>query len=98
MNWKIGTKLVCVNDTRWTISEKPKPVYGEIVTYDGHESESFVYLKEYKGKGDTIDGRICFRYECFRPLLGQSAKSELVSSFTEVTETSDLPIKQPENV
>jgi len=78
----------------------PSPKKGDIVTYDGYSAVfDGIYLKEYDYRDTGIfmgDGRPVFHPDFFRPLLGDSAKSELVSSFKDVTETSDIPIQIPE--
>jgi hypothetical protein len=93
MNWKIGQKLVCI-DNSTSVYGIPKPKNGEIVTYDGHGIYGGFYLLEYAEQYPNIfkGGRAEFGYDRFRPLIGESAKSELVSSFKEVTETSDCPM------
>lgn len=96
MNWKIGQKLVCIEDD-WTygIAGISAPKLGDIITFDGFVDcyeGLFLFLKEYNIKARTHNGRKSYRASFFRPLLGESAVSELVSSFKEVTETSDCPM------
>ena len=89
MNWKIGKKLVCI-DTNWVHGYSPIKI-GDVVTtastpylFDG---EWAVWIKEDMNCP-------CYAWH-FRPLLGESAKSELINSFKEITETSDMPIREP---
>lgn len=100
MNWKIGQKLVYIGiGMRNIIGQAYGPKNGEIVTYDGpsiHIPHRHIYLVEYKNI--FYAARASFACEYFRPILGDSAKDELIASFTEVTETSDLPIKSPQTV
>jgi hypothetical protein len=88
MNWKIGQKLVCIHEGDWFVGVGPKK--DEIVTVLGFGVGAFtgrelVFFEEYSDENGYMP-------EFFRPLLGESAKSELVSSFKEVTETSDAPM------
>ena len=99
MNWKIGQKLICVGSGKWQNDWGEKcggPKHGEIVTYEGPAPHVGIYLEEYKGTDRGV--RECWNPSLFRHLLSQSATSELISSFTEVTETSDLPIRSPQPV
>lgn len=94
MNWKIGQKLVSLKDVKSHLNGRG-PSKGDIVTYDGIDPFGFVYLKEHNFL--NINGvRYAVGAHTVRPLLGDSAKSELISSFKEVTETSDCPIRQPQ--
>ena len=95
MNWKIGQKLVCIQNTpkSWDYA---CPVKGEIVTCDGFDGNGMVYLVEYAALHPVGKFRFAMATFLLRPILGESAKSELVSSFKEVTETSDLPISVPQ--
>ena len=98
MNWKIWQKLVSLIDNNSPVrSNTPKK--GEIVTFDGMDSRpglhDYCFMREYKEE-IPVYGRFSVHVSMVRPLIGQDATSKLVSSFTEVTETSDLPIKQPE--
>lgn len=95
--YKAGQKLVCIASGRWQNDwgeECSGPKNGEIVTYEGPAPYYGIYLVEYRGSKMGI--RECWNPSLFRPLLGDSAKDELISSFKEVTETSDLPIKTPQ--
>lgn len=89
MNWKIGQKLVCIQDD-WDPWFTGKVRKGDIVTYDGPGVFGHFKIRE---EFDTF-----YHSDRFRPMLGDSAKQELISSFTEVTETSDLPIRSPQPV
>lgn len=98
MNYKKGQKLVRVDNIRSETTSCPIIRLGEVVTFNGYAPEkpnTHIFLFEYP---TTVCGNFvaAFRAVNFRPLLGDSAKSELISSFTEVTETSDCPIKQPQ--
>ena len=98
MNWKIGQKLVYIdNGMKWSFGQGNEPKIGEIVTIYSigivpGTLQIIGYLTDPKGIKQH------FSFNNFRPLLGQSAKSELVSSFPEVIETSDLPIRSPQPV
>ncbi len=95
--WKVGQKLVCIGSGKWRNDwgeEGSGPRNGEIVTYEGPAPYSGIYLVEYRGSKRGV--RECWHPSLFRPILGNDAKSELINSFKEVTETSDMPIKQPE--
>ena len=97
MNWKIGQKLVSLKNQKELTRYGIGPIKGEVVTYDGHCPDGYVYLKEYNIL--NANGiRFAVGERTVQPTLGQSVKSELVSSFTEVTETSDLPIRSPQPV
>ena len=94
MNWKIGQKLVCMIDygnSNPATQGKPVPKKDEIVIFDGSAYTQSLYLADQYNYF-AWDGRVCFQAKFFRPLIGESAKSELVSSFKEVTETSDCPM------
>lgn len=97
MNWKIGQKLVCIKKG-WigTLTGNTSfcPKYGEVcVVVDVRANDGYLLILGYEYEQGY---RSWYNPIGFRPLIGESAKSELISSFTEVTETSDLPIKQPE--
>jgi len=102
MNWKIGQKLVCIEDNSVVaiMLGLRVPKKDEIVTYDGETGMmDTIFLVEYnythlgfKNPGSRFN----MARHCFRPILGQSATAELVSSFIEITETSDLPIRSPQ--
>jgi len=89
MNWKIGQKLVCINDA-WVPKFDYQPKKGDVLTFDGYSGKhDWIYTKEiFMDCGTKWAATASF----FRPLIGESAKSELVSSFKEVTETSDCPM------
>ena len=90
MNWKIGQKLVCVESSNGSSYFHVK--CDDIVTFNGYGFEyprHIVKLLE-ADPGDRFLERM------FRPLLGDSAKAELISSFTEIKEGSDLPIRTPQ--
>lgn len=99
MNWKIGQKVVCVKRGLWLRTvvnigyDDFGPKYGEICEIVGIASPC-LYIKGYPICPVT-GMKARFHEKQFRPLLGDSAKDELISSFKEVTETSDLPIKNP---
>ena len=96
MNWKIGQKLVVVKHIDHGVPNQRFPNKDEVVTFDGLDASGvFVYLIEYNYL-NNVGVRIGWKTRCFRPLLGQSATAELVSSFIEITETSDLPIRSPQ--
>lgn len=94
MNWKIGQKLVSLYGG--SLAPEHEPEEDQIVTFDGCGIYGGIYLYEYNHTSPYHVGRIEFWASYFRPLLGESAKSELLASFTEVTETSDLPIRVPQ--
>lgn len=96
MNWKIGQTVICVKKGLWYCHETK--------LYTSHGPK---YGENYKIIGITpvYYGLILEGYELvhqgydssrFRPLLGDSAKAELISSFTEIKEGSDLPIRMPQ--
>lgn len=97
MNWKIGQKLVCighVGNNDYIVC----PDINEVVTCSSFKDDplgvAHVGLVEY-----PISKRGFKQYfnTCnYRPLLGESARTELISSFVEVTETSDCPINVPQ--
>jgi hypothetical protein len=98
MNWKIGQKVVCINQGLWKNKKfgyhNKGPKYGEVCEISAF-IDGYLLLIGYEDvHGD--DFTATFSPTHFRPLLGKSAKSELVSSFKEVTETSDLPISVPQ--
>lgn len=95
MNWKIGQKLVYIGMETSPSAYGPKQ--NDIVTFDGLDEDGWTLLVEYAGINPSIPSeRTAYRTSTFRPLLGQSATAELVSSFIEITETSDLPIRSPQ--
>ena len=100
MNWKIGQKLVSLIDND-SPARSNTPKKGEIVTFDGMDSRpglhGYCFMREYKEE-IPVYGRFSVHISTVRPLIEPEAKSELVSSFTEVTETSDLPIRSPQPV
>lgn len=96
MNWKIGQKVVCIEGGTWGNRHTLEPngigpEKNEIVTVSAFDKDGFLHLDEYPPI-------YAFDPSYFRPLLGQSAKDELISSFKEVTETSDMPIRKTETV
>ncbi len=97
MNWKIGQKLVCIGH-RGGNKYVSGPDINEVVTISSFKDDKLgvphVGLVEYP---ISLRGWIqYFKTENFRPLLGDSARTELISSFVEVTETSDCPINVPQ--
>jgi hypothetical protein len=99
MNWKIGQKLVCIRDDwrYYGVLMNNGPKYMEVVIYDDRKDGEFIYLLGYNFISPSGVGRIGFRSTYFRPLIGPSAKDELLSKEF-VKETSDLPIQIPETV
>lgn len=100
MSWKIGQKLVCVDDTQF-LWPNIAPKKGEVVTYDAGDEVirgyDVFFLKEYNYR--TPSGyRIMFAKFLFVPVNNASAKSELIEKFVEVEEKSDCPIQVPETV
>lgn len=94
-NWKIGQKLVCIDPSGFQCKEID-PKLGEIVTFDGLSPYGYgsIFLKEYTRY--HIDARVAFMPFRFRPLQGEPAKAELLSSFREVVESPDCPINVPQ--
>lgn len=94
-NWKIGQKLVMVENCpkSW---DYPCPVKGDIVTFDGNEHYGLIYLAEYINLHPVHGFRFAINPCFFRPLQGESAKAELLSSFREVVEAPDCPINVPQ--
>lgn len=95
--FKVGQKLVYVDNGKdWELGTGISPKIGEIVTI---HSFCEVYAGYLNIVGYIYDKRgypQSFGDTNFRPLLGALAKSELINSFKEVTETSDCPINVPE--
>ena len=99
---KAGDKLICTKQGAWRASEltthrvltRNGPEFREEVVVDGVLGE-YLYLVGYDAV-NKYGARECYLSKHFRPLLGQSATAELVSSFIEITETSDLPIRSPQ--
>jgi len=97
MNFKVGQKLVCIQDypnKHEKTQGMPMPKKDQIVSVFSIRYGRLTFV-EFQLKSD--DGRIIvFAPNFFRPLLGDSARSELISSFIEVVETSDCPIQTPQ--
>lgn len=93
MNFKIGQKLIVVDDSNPTYPHI-MPKKGTIVTYDGvGHTLGGIFLKEYTQK--AVFQRACYWAWRFRPLINISAIDELINTQT-VKETSDYPIQIPE--
>jgi len=94
MNWKIGQKLVSLQNQKELTVHGIGPSKDEVVTFDGVDGSGYVLLSEYNIP-NAYGQRFAVAAHTVRPLLGDSAKSELINSFKEVTETSDCPINEP---
>lgn len=96
--WKVGQKLVYIDATKRTNPHFSGTLtYGDICTVEGYHPASSKHIIVHEDQSTSVSGsRAGYPVEDFRPLLGDSAKAELISSFKEVTETSDLPIKTPQ--
>ncbi len=96
MNFKVGHDVICIKNGLWYDFPTKSyttygPKYGEKCKIIGITSAfGGLILDGYEG---TYNGYDSIR---FRPLLGDSARAELISSFVEVTETSDCPINVPQ--
>ena len=77
MNWKIGQKLVCI-DNGFQL-EHPIVIKGEIYTFDGLSTEwqGYIRLKEMPG--------MCYRSKLFRPIvdIGDEVEQYIKSKITE---------------
>lgn len=97
-NWKIGQKLVFIGCNGYCGYPNLLPKKNQIVTISGFSENGNIELEEfnipnpYSEKGD----RIAYYHHNFRPLQGEPAKSELLSSFREVVESPDCPINVPQ--
>ena len=97
MNWKIGQKLVYIGCGGFCGFPHLLPKKGEVVTVCGVTKLGNLELIEYDIKNPYHpERRIAYCPKWFRPLLGESARTELIISFVEVTETSDCPINVPQ--
>lgn len=95
-NWKIGQKLVCIDDSHFT-DKSNAPQEGDIVTFDGYAQGidlGGIYLVGYTKIFRS--NRVAYLPKRFRPLQGEPAKAELLSSFREVVESADCPINVPQ--
>ena len=90
MNFKVGQRVVCISAQQWVVGNGPKK--DEVVTISEIGVGSFtgrdiLCFEEYGNENGYMP-------EYFRPIIGESAISEL-TKFVEVVETSDCPIKSP---
>ena len=94
-NWKIGQKLVCVNN-ECDCPFMKMPSIGEIVTISGWSTyfKGAIHLREYPvGSNGRVNAYWSIH---FRPIQGEPAKAELLNSFREVVESPDCPINVPQ--
>lgn len=91
MNWKIGQKLVCVNDRWLNTAFGGKVKKGDIVTYAGDAPDSSHFITAEEGDVWYYDK------SKFQPIITRKdAKQNLISQFIEVVESPDCPITTPE--
>lgn len=84
--WKIGQKLVCVNNTKM---DSYPLILNEIYTYDGADPsvDGFIFLSEVINtvkSGRYFGERISFRATCFRPVdetFGEEVAEKIEKEF-----------------
>lgn len=101
-SFKVGQKVVCVDDTNWAVI--PSHIKkGDICTIESTpqcvNGIGLVLVEDQRKCQLYSFQRVAYSPARFRPLLGEDATQHLLESIVEVTETSDStikPVKQPQ--
>lgn len=102
MNNMENTELICIFRGPWFDTETleivntPVPAYGQIVHYDGRESSSYIYLKEFTYL--IRNQRVSFQEKKFVPANSGYFTKKLAAQVTEFKEV-DVPepyVKEPQ--